>query len=248
MLKAVAHRGWSGQAPENTLAAFSLAVENSAILAIELDVHLSKDGVPVVIHDYTLDRTTNGNGLVSDYTVEELRAFDAGQWFDNRFSGEKIPLLEEVLTLAKGKTKVFIELKQKAHFYKDIEVKVVQLIQQLNMQQEVLVISFDHESLMKVKELDSSLQIGLVYLGVTTLQAEQVLHTGASYIGLHHEFITKEFVNSLKDLDVLIGVWTVNDADAIGKLETISRDLCITTNHPELLVENKKIENPGLFI
>ncbi|MFD1929827.1 glycerophosphodiester phosphodiesterase [Sporosarcina siberiensis] len=241
MLKAVAHRGWSGKAPENTIAAFSLAIEDTSIYAIELDVHLSKDGVPVVIHDYTLERTTNGKGLVSEYTVEELRTLDVGRWFDESFSNEKIPLLEEVLKLAKGKTKVFIELKQKARFYKDIEVKVVELIQQLEMQQEVLVISFDHPSLMKMKELDSTIQIGLVYLGVTTLQAEQIQHTSASYIGLHHEFITKEFVDSLKDVDVLVGAWTVNDADAILKLGKISSDLIITTNYPDLVVDNRNL-------
>lgn len=241
MLKSVAHRGWSGKAPENTIAAFSLAIENTSIYAIELDVHLSKDGVPVVIHDYTLERTTSGKGLVSECTVEELRTLDAGRWFDESFSTEKIPLLEEVLKLAKGKTKVFIELKQKASFYKDIEVKVVKLIQQLEMQQEVLVISFDHPSLMKMKELDSTIQIGLVYLGVTTLQAEQIQHTSASYIGLHHEFITKEFVDSLKDVDVLVGAWTVNDADAILKLGKISSDLIITTNYPDLVVDNRNL-------
>ncbi|MGV2720137.1 UNVERIFIED_CONTAM: glycerophosphodiester phosphodiesterase family protein, partial [Klebsiella pneumoniae] len=80
----MAHRGWSGKAPENTMAAIQLALAEPAIQAMEIDVQLTRDGVPVLIHDFTLERTTNGSGLVKDHTLEELRQLDAGKWFDEK--------------------------------------------------------------------------------------------------------------------------------------------------------------------
>ena len=106
----IAHRGDTAAAPENTLAAFAAAIDAGAD-GIELDVHPSRDGALVVHHDHYLDRTTNGAGLVSDHTLAELRALDAGAWFDGRFAGERIPTLEDVLSLAAGRVRLEIELK-----------------------------------------------------------------------------------------------------------------------------------------
>ena len=106
----IAHRGDTAAAPENTLPAFAAAIDAGAG-GIELDVHPSRDGAPVVHHDYYLDRTTSGTGLVSDHTLAELRTLDAGGWFDERFAGEGIPTLEEVLSLATGRVRLEIELK-----------------------------------------------------------------------------------------------------------------------------------------
>src|SRR5919197_4354903 len=97
----VGHRGAMGYAPENTLASFELAVEQGADV-VELDVHLSRDGQVVVIHDEQLDRTTDGRGLVGDRTLDELKRLDAGSWFDPRFAGQRIPTLHEVLAWASG--------------------------------------------------------------------------------------------------------------------------------------------------
>src|SRR5690554_7738935 len=109
----VAHRGWSGAAPENTMAAFRLAMLDLRISWIELDVQLSKDGVPVVIHDYKLRRTTGALGAVKDYTYEQLSKLDNGSWFSPEFSSERIPTLEQVLKEAKGRIHLNIELKTK---------------------------------------------------------------------------------------------------------------------------------------
>ncbi len=106
----IAHRGDTAAAPENTLAAFAAAIDAGAD-GIELDVHPSRDGALVVHHDHYLDRTTSGAGLVSDHTLGELRALDAGAWFDAKFAGESIPTLEEVLRLAAGRVRLEIELK-----------------------------------------------------------------------------------------------------------------------------------------
>src|SRR5882672_9051969 len=106
----VAHRGASARAPENTLAAFAEAVRLGAN-AIELDVHLTADGVPVVIHDGTVDRTTNGRGDVGRMTLKDLRRLDAGAWFSSRFRGERIPTLEEALEWARGRCGLNLEIK-----------------------------------------------------------------------------------------------------------------------------------------
>jgi glycerophosphoryl diester phosphodiesterase len=106
----IAHRGVSSKAPENTLAAFDLAV-NKGFLNIELDVQLSRDGVPVIIHDSRIDRTTNGSGSVNSLSLEELKKLDAGSWFDSSFTSERIPMLIEVLERYSSKVHLHLELK-----------------------------------------------------------------------------------------------------------------------------------------
>ncbi|MBB4825193.1 glycerophosphoryl diester phosphodiesterase [Sporosarcina luteola] len=240
MRRLVAHRGWSGRAPENTMAAIMMALGNDTVEAIELDVHLSKDGVPVVIHDFTLERTTDGSGLVGDHTVEELQQLDAGYWFNGRFAYERIPTLEDVLLLAKGRKRLLVELKQKAGYYAGLEENVVELIQRHGMTEEVLVISFDHMSLQQVKALDPSIAVGPLFLGLPTLIAEQVRQVRASYIGMHHEFLTKEIVEAVQPLGIELGVWTVDTAEDQERLKNLSDSLVITTNHPERLVTQQE--------
>ena len=124
----IAHRGWSGKAPENTLGAIKLALEEPKIASIEIDVHLTKDGVPVVIHDHKVDRTTNGLGYVKDKTIEEIKALDAGSCFDPAFAGETVLTFEEVLQVTNGWKNLLVDLKQTAGIYKGLEEKVMQLM------------------------------------------------------------------------------------------------------------------------
>lgn len=236
MNKCVAHRGWSGKAPENTMAAFQLAMNEPEITAIELDVHLSKDGVPIVIHDHTLERTTNGHGRVIDRTAAELQTLDAGSWFLPEFSEETIPLLEQVLEMAKGKKKLYIELKQMGSFYSGLEEKVVKLITKYHMHEEILLISFDHESLIKIKALAPHLKTGLIFLGMPTLLPEQALFSGADQLSFHHSFLTKEIVEMLLARRIEIGAWTVNDLDSLRRIVSLSNEIYITTNHPEIML------------
>lgn len=124
----VAHKGASASAPENTLAAFEMAIEMGTDM-IELDVRNTKDEQIVVFHDETLDRTTNGSGFVHDYTLEEIRQFDAGSWFDPKYSSEHIPTLQEVLDSIHGRCKVIIEIKHMDHpHYEDFAEKVIDVI------------------------------------------------------------------------------------------------------------------------
>lgn len=236
MMTCIAHRGWSGKAPENTMAAFEFALNEPKIYSIELDVHLSKDEVPVVIHDYSIDRTTNGTGAVVDYTAEELATFDAGSWFSPEFKGQKIPTLEEVIQLVKGKKKLLIELKQMGDRYPKLEEKVVRLIQKHNLHDDVVIMSFEHESAKKVKELDENIEIGITFIGRPTMLKEQVAYTGASHLSFHHGYMTDDFMDQLRNLNVEVGVWTVDDSESIQRIQNIDESIYITTNHPVLLI------------
>ncbi len=122
--KILAHRGASAYAPENTMAAFKKAIEMNAD-GIELDVHLSKDGYIVIIHDERVDRTTDGKGEVKDFSLDELKKLDAGSWFSDEYKGEKIPTLEELLSLIKN-TEIYLNIEIKAGYrvYPDIEEKL----------------------------------------------------------------------------------------------------------------------------
>lgn len=135
----IAHRGVPLESPENTLASFARAM-NQGTDFIELDVHMSADNQLVVIHDDTLERTTNGSGLVSEFTLRELRSFDAGCWMSDAYCGEKIPLLSEVLAQTKGSIGVVIELKHGSERYPNIEHVLVNAIEQFQRKEDVIVI------------------------------------------------------------------------------------------------------------
>jgi len=161
----VAHRGCSFQYPENTLAAFRAAIAAGAHM-VELDVNLSLDRQPVVIHDENVDRTTDGSGPVQAHTADQLNRLDAGSWFDPQFSSEKIPTLEQVLEALKGRIGVNIEIKPEAfeaHEPKDaVERQVWELVRAKGIQDDVLVSSFEWQALERMRNLDSDIALGLL--------------------------------------------------------------------------------------
>ena len=153
----IAHRGYSLRYPENTLTAFEKAIE-SGVQMIELDVTLTRDRKLLVIHDETLDRTTNGRGRVADHTLAELKGLDAGGWFADRFSGEPIPTLAEVLAGVAGRVAVNIEIKPEtyeAHHPEDaVERQVWNLLRNQNVLGDVLVSSFDFRVLSEIARME----------------------------------------------------------------------------------------------
>lgn len=161
----IAHRGLSARYPENTLAAFNAAIDAGAQM-IELDISLSKDRKLVVIHDDTVERTTDGTGPVSALTLETLGLLDAGSWFDPRFKGERLPTLAQVLDLAKGRIRVNIEIKPEAFDVHDsadaVERQVLALVHEKEMLEDVLVSSFDWRVLERLRQLGSTVAIGLL--------------------------------------------------------------------------------------
>ncbi len=148
----IAHRGASAYAPENTLPAFEKALEMKADW-IELDLHASKDGMAIVIHDASLERTTSGQGLVKEKTWEELSGLDAGQWFEEEFKGTKIPSLPEVLQQVNGKAKLLIELKvdEQGNIYPDLVNKVAQDIADAEAHEWCILQAFNSEYLEEIK-------------------------------------------------------------------------------------------------
>lgn len=229
----IAHRGWSGIAPENTMAAINKAIENDDIIGIEIDVHLTKDDVPVVMHDEQIDRTTNGAGYITDFTLEELRQFDAGSWFSDDFIGEKVPTLSEVMDACKGKKKLFIELKQSANHYELLEAKVAQLIREKNMYDKVIIISFDHHSLRKIKNLDNKIQTCAVLYGTLTRLIDELEATGASYVSVHYQYLNSSIIQELLDASISIVTWTVDELEIAKPLYEMYDGIFFTTNHPE---------------
>lgn len=156
----VGHRGASARAPENTMAAFRQAHADAAD-AIELDVLKTRDGRLLVMHDDTVDRTTNGTGLVKDLTLEEVQRLDAGSWFGKRFAGEKAPELGEVLDWAKDKTRVVIEVKRETAAESSGQ-EFVDIIRQKGVSDQVTVMSFNHEFVERVEALAPELDTGIL--------------------------------------------------------------------------------------
>ncbi|MDR4997699.1 glycerophosphodiester phosphodiesterase [Brevibacillus parabrevis] len=233
----MAHRGWSGKAPENTMTAIRLALAEPAIQAMEIDVQLSSDGVPVLIHDFTLERTTNGSGLVKDHTLEELRQLDAGKWLDEKFAGEKIPTLEEALIAVKGRCRLNIELKATSDMYPGIAEKVLALLEQYGMKQEVCLTSFDHELIRHVRTLDQQIETGLIIYGRPVLMLEQLEEAGASILSMGYPFLNKELAVAAIEKGFKVIAWTLDEPAHIREVMSWHPDVQICTNHPDRMLE-----------
>lgn len=161
----IAHRGDSSRAPENTLPAFQKAIESGANM-IELDVQLTSDNVPVIFHDAYLHKHSNGDGLLADFSSEQIRKLDAGSWFSREFTGEPIPLLWELLELAKDRILLNIEIKTEAvtiNGETGIEQQVCKVIQSFGMENQVLISSFDYRVLERVCKINPDIKKGLLY-------------------------------------------------------------------------------------
>ncbi|MEP7199675.1 MAG: glycerophosphodiester phosphodiesterase family protein, partial [Chloroflexota bacterium] len=161
------HRGALSLAPENTLAAFAVAREVGAD-GVEFDVQLSADGQLVIIHDDTVDRTSDGHGLVNALTLAELKRLDVGRWFGAQFAGERIPTLQDVFDLLGRQMLLNIEIKSKSGVTTDdgdngLIAKVVECVQRNGMGDCVLISSFNFASLRRVRQLDPTLRIGALY-------------------------------------------------------------------------------------
>ncbi|MDO5521742.1 MAG: glycerophosphodiester phosphodiesterase [bacterium] len=239
MTKIFAHRGASGYAPENTLEAFKLAMEQNAD-GIELDVQLTKDGEVVVIHDETIDRVSDHKGSVKDYTVEELKTFS----FDNHmeaYKGAKIPTLREVFELVRGKDIVInIELKTGIYWYQGLEEKTVALVKEYGMQDRVIYSSFNHYSVQMVRSLDERAEVAYLYSDVILNVEDYAKKTGVA--GLHpalYHLKMKDFMKQYKESGLKVRVWTVNEKEDVEELIRNKIDAVIT-NYPDVAINIRK--------
>ncbi|WP_374121441.1 glycerophosphodiester phosphodiesterase [Paenibacillus sp. LHD-117] len=229
----VAHRGWSGRAPENTMAAIRMALEAPDVEWIEIDVQLTKDGVPVVIHDYTLRRTTNGRGEVKNWTAAELASLDAGSWFSSAFKGESIPTLEEVLKEAEGRCKLNIELKTDGIRYPHIEDKVLALIAGHGLTDDVVITSFHVGTLHRVRKLSKRIRTGLILDGWRGTLIEELKELGCDFLSIGYARLNKDRLALLKEAGIQVMAWTANDKRTIRKLAALDPNLLICTNYPD---------------
>lgn len=233
----MAHRGWSGKAPENTMTAIRLALAEPAIKAMEIDVQLTRDGVPVLIHDFTLERTTNGRGLVMDHTLAELRELDAGSWFSDKFVNERIPTLEEVLVTVKGRCMLNIELKATSDMYPGLMEKVLVLLEKYQMKQEVYITSFDHDLIRQVRRLDQDIQTGLIVYGRPVLMLEQMEEAGANVLSMDYLYLNRELTVAAIEKGFKVIAWTLDDPKHIREVISWHPEIQICTNHPDRMWE-----------
>lgn len=227
-MKVFAHIGFSYKYPENTLLAFKEALKLD-IYGIELDVHKSKDGKLVVIHDEDIKRTFKGNGKVKDYTFEELRNFKCNkEEFENN-EDCKIPLLEDIFNLIKDKDIVLnIEIKNDVIDYENIEIDVLDLIKEYNLERKILISSFNHKTLEKVKNLDGNIKLGVLYekempniIDIATSLNAYAIHPSKS-------LVSKELVEKAHNEGVKVNVYTVNEKEDIDRLKNYGVDAIFT--------------------
>ncbi|MGF9964383.1 glycerophosphodiester phosphodiesterase [Bacillus rhizoplanae] len=234
-MKIYAHRGVASLYPENTMVAFEEAVR-MGYDGIELDVQLTKDNVPVVIHDETLERTTNGTGWVKDYTYEELCTFHAAYKYEKELGHCPIPTLEEVCQLIQGKSIMLnIELKNEIIIYPQLEEKVYDVIRSFHMQDQVVVSSFNHESLKYFRSIAKDIETAVLTEKPIENVIEYIKGLGAS--GYHPDFsiLTKELVTELKANDIAIRPYTVNDPKVAQQLHDWGVS-AIVTDYPQIIM------------
>ncbi len=229
----IAHRGASGTFPENTLSAFRAAIDAGAVMC-ELDVQLSRDGAVVVIHDETVDRTTDGKGEVAELTLEELKRLDAGAKFKGTIKagapkGERIPTLDEVFAVTSGKCGLNIELKAGG-----LEPQVAQIMQARNALNDSIVSSFNWEYLKNIQQLNFNIRVGLLAEEKPIALMKSAVAMRAHAINPRWDMVTADLCKAAHEHGLKVYTWTV-DADARMRALIECGVDGIMTNYPERL-------------
>jgi glycerophosphoryl diester phosphodiesterase len=233
----IAHRGASGHAPENTLAAFKRAVALGATF-IETDLQLTRDSRFVAMHDGTVNRTTNGQGKVHDMTMAELRRLDAGSWFGSEFAGERIPTLDEILEFSKKHDVVFyLELKPGGSW--GGEHALVGALRETGEIPRAVVISFDADILARLRQIEPTLMTGLLYDGQIEEPLKKALEAGARQLAMRGDLVTPALLKDARKQDLQVVCWTVNHPAHIRMLMAAGVD-GIMSDYPDRLVAAQK--------
>jgi glycerophosphoryl diester phosphodiesterase len=262
----IAHRGASGFAPENTLAAFKLALALGAD-GVEMDVQLSADGHPLVIHDARVNRTTNGGGAVSRLTLDQLQSLDAGSWFARRltrrplrtmarrisaeaggplptFSHEHVPTLEAVLSLLAGAglERIYVELKGSPATRQALLEAVLSLVKTMRVERSVTLLSFDHAIVRSAKEISTGIRTAATFpaRGRRLISTRSIVraaeHAGVDEVALHFGLVTRRAVETFHERGLSVSAWTANGKLAMRRLAACGVD-SIMTNFPNRLRE-----------
>jgi glycerophosphoryl diester phosphodiesterase len=220
----IGHRGARAYEPENTIRSFKKAIEIS-VDAVELDVRETKDGQLIVIHDPDVKRTTDGNGLVSELTLKEIKGFSTEK-------GEKIPTLEEALDFLDKKVKVLIELKEAG-----VEKEVLALVHEKRLEKNVIVTSFLEDALRKVRELDKDIETGLIYARHKN-PLKAALELKAQYLVAFYRFTHTANVQKAHENGLKVIVWTVNTPEEVAEMAKKGVD-GIASDKPDILMQQQ---------
>lgn len=231
-----AHRGASRYYPENTILSLKEGIKGGAN-GLEIDVHKTKDNELVVIHDEDIERTFKGKGLVKDMTLEELKAFKCrNKNFEYNIEC-KIPTLKEVLELVKSTDILLnIELKTDEMHYKGIEEDVIELVNKYELKKQVILSSFNHESIKLCREIDRGFKTGLLYYKSIENIIEYSKKLGATAIHLDLKLVTKELIKEANENNIKVNVYTVNNPIYMRSLIEAGIN-GIFTDYPDLLNE-----------
>ena len=216
------HRGAAELEPENTRLSIQKAIDLS-VDQVEIDVHLTRDQHLVVIHDATVDRTTDGQGAVADFTLVEIKRLDAGK-------GERIPTLQEVIDLVRGKVVLQIELKGP-----DTAEPVVRAVERNSIESEVLLTSFVHERLREARQLNPSLALGALWSNPPADACEQAIDMGAEAIHIQHQNIDAQLVQKAHAHGLQIRAWNPDTVEEIQRAIDLGVD-AVGSNRPDLLI------------
>jgi glycerophosphoryl diester phosphodiesterase len=213
----IGHRGAAGEAPENTLASFQLALLQGAE-GIELDVHVSRDGDIIVCHDPSIDRTTDGSGFIYEMTTAEIKSFDAGSWFSKSFQGQQVPLLGEVFDLVPQHILINVEIKYS--YGGQMEMRLLDFLRQRGRLQNVVISSFDHKCIHRVKLLEPKAKAGLLYASnlIDHGGYAQLFGVDIHSIHPHYQSIDKADVDGAIAAELAVYPYTVNHIEDMNQM------------------------------
>jgi len=233
-VQVIAHRGASKYAPENTLPAFQLAYDLKAD-GIEFDVHLTKDRIPIIIHDEEIGRTTNGQGYVRDYTYRELKELDAGSWFSDEFTGTKILSLQELLEWLDSKSLFLnIELKNNKYDYPQLELLTYELIADYQMIERTCFSTFNPESVKRLRAIDSKAEIAYLTSKSRPDLVSFTKQLGANAVHLHKRLVKRNLVRQAQEENLIVRVYTVNKPLSLIRYSRFCQVNGIITDVPDL--------------
>ncbi len=232
---AIAHRGASGYAPENTLAAFRRAVA-LGVTFIETDLQLTRDAHFVALHDETVNRTTNGQGAVQHMTLSEVRRLDAGSWFGSEFMGERIPTLLDIVEFARRHDVVFY-LELKPNGFWGGEHALISALRDSDTIQRTVIISFDPVILQGLRKIEPTLMTGLLFDGQLENPFEKTLEIGARQLAVKGDLVTPNLLRAARKRDLQVVCWTINNPAHMRLLATAGVD-GIMSDYPDRLLSS----------